>query len=544
MQTGFTGFVDRSEWRWVLSVSIAFVLMTLVPYLIVWVFGSAPQQNQFMGLLHDHMDTASSLARMQQGANSDILVDFAYSSATNQTPALMQPIYSLLGQLTAFTQLSVTTLFHVMRIFVSLYMYITLYYLGASIWVKPRPRRIFFIVTSLGTGFGWLLAPLFTGTTAPVIPDLNLPQAFPFYATAANLHYPLAISCIAVIVAIMIAVLRPGEQSNPSTENGGTIVFIASLVLAFIYPDALLPIGLAYILNVCFNWYAKKSITRLEWYWGLWILVPALPVITYNAITLMNNPHVGAWVMQRQEIPSLLFLLASLGLPLIIAIPAIWRAIRRFEPDGDRLMLLWLVVMIITMYLPVVLDQYVLLGLMIPIGYFATRASEDYWFKAIRRMHRPRIYPVVLTVMILSHSVWMFFPVYPILAGWTGINAVVLENEYTEAFSWLAPQVDNNTVILASPDVSLWIPVRTNAHVVYGHPAETIDAEETLEAVTTWYGQADTGDCQALLDTFEVDYVIHGIRETKLGNSSCLEILNPVATFETVTIYETQVGEE
>ncbi len=173
-----------------------------------------------------------------------------------------------------------------MRIFVSLFMYLTIYNLGASIWVRVRTRRIFFIISSVGAGFGWIIAFLFGLQDGVIIPDINLPQAFPIYASAANIHYPLAIACLALIVSVCVAILRPGETENPSAENRGSLVFIASLILALIYPDALVPLGIAYALNVLANWYLKRSVGQREWYWGLWILVPALPITTYYLLTI------------------------------------------------------------------------------------------------------------------------------------------------------------------------------------------------------------------------------------------------------------------
>lgn len=288
METGYTGYVDRTEWWWTTVVSITFILITFAPFVIIAFFNPIQSNIQFMGAIHDHVDAASQIARMEQGANGEILLDFLYSSQEQDT-ALVHPLYSLLGQLVRFSQLSAMIMFHVIRIFISLFMYLTIYHLGANIWVKVRTRRIFFILASTGTGFGWFVALFFPFVNVNTLPDLVLPQAYPLYAGAANIHYPLAIACVALIVSVIVAILRPGDESQPSANNKGTIVFISSLLLALVYPDALIPLGIAYALNVIANWYIQRNADYRELYWGLWILVPALPIITYDLLIVSNN---------------------------------------------------------------------------------------------------------------------------------------------------------------------------------------------------------------------------------------------------------------
>lgn len=495
-----------------------------------------------MGAIHDIEDSAAQIARMQQGATGELLLDFVYTSQEQDT-ALIHPLYALLGQLVRYSQLSPTIIFHLIRIFVSLFMYLTIYNLGASIWVRVRTRRIFFIFSSIGAGFGWMIALIFGLKGGIIVPDINLPQAFPIYASAANIHYPLAIACLALIVSVCVAILRPGETENPSAENSGSLVFLASVILVLTYPDALIPLGFAYALTVLINWYIKRSASQREWYWGLWILVPALPVTTYYLLTIANNPFVASWINQRNDVslPFAIFIM-SIGLPLIIATPALIRAVRRFEPDGDRFMLLWLLSMIIALYLPLQLKHYFLVGLMLPLGYFATRSIEDFWFTHIRRVHRPKVYIIAFPFLVLSHIVWMFLPIYPLIVGWDGISASLLQQNHSDALIWIDQNTDDDNVILASPTVSLWIPAWTGNRVVYGHSSETFNADETEAEVISWYVQDDASaqECATLIQEYRVDYVIVGPREQQIGSSACADNLTRLAILGNITIYTTE----
>ncbi|MGJ3238503.1 MAG: hypothetical protein ACFE0Q_07335 [Anaerolineae bacterium] len=542
MQTGYTGYVDRSEWWWTVVVSVSFVLVTFVPYIIVAVLGGGQANLQMMGALHDPIEAAAQIARMQQGADGQILLSFLYTPQA-QPSVLIHPLYVLLGQLVRFSQLSAVIIFHLMRFFVSIFMYMTIYHLGAHIWVKVRARRMFFIMASAVAGLGWLVAILFGWDQSLYPLDLTLPQAFPLYASAANVHYPLAIACIALLVAVIMPALRPGEDSEPSADNSGLMVFLTSVILAFVYPVALIPLGLAYGATVAINWYIQRKITRREFYWGLWILVPALPIIIYYLLTIMSNDFVTNWLNQRWDtLPPGWMIPVSLGIPLVIALPGLIRAVRRFEPDGDRFMLIWLVAMLVSLYVMPPLNQDLLLGLLIPIGYFATRATEDFWFEYIRRIYRPRIYVVMFPLLVLSHLLWIFLPIYPIIANWNIANHSFLNREYGATLLWLDQNAGEDSLILAGPQVSLWIPAWSGLPVVYGHPDESYNAEEASANVINWYQADDASDpiCTDLIDRYQVDYVLQGVLERGIGANACLENLQAVLIIdESITIYAT-----
>ncbi len=536
MQTRITGHVTRNEWRWTIWISLTLLLFSFSPYLLLAILRPPGADWQFMGVLHDHYDGAASLARIQQGISGDWLVDLQYSPEALSS-ALVHPLYTSIGQFARLTLPSPILMFHLLRVLTGTLMLLTIYQLAASIWVKTRPRRIFFLLASVGSGLGWLVA-LLGNPTGALLPDLALPQPYPLFSATANVHYPLAIACVALLLSTLIAIFRPGETEMPSVDNGGIVVFFASLVLAFVYPDALIPLGLAFVLSVGVQWYQQGKVTIREWRWGLWFFVPALPVLTYDLLLLVHNPGVASWVQQRGLLPSLPTLLVGLGLPLLLALPGLWRALRNFEPDGDRLMLLWLLSMIVLAYLPLPEQHYFWIGLMLPIAYFATRSMEDFWLKYLRHRRRRLVYTLGVLLMGVSHVVWLFSPLVPILRGWS--LGVTLAPEYIEVFSVLDDVVGEDEVILASPAVSLWIPAWVGARVVYGHYAETPNAEEQLAAVREWYQTEidDLSECEVLLERYDIRFVLIGSQENRIGQAACRTILEPVYRVNSVTIYE------
>ena len=70
-----------------------------------------------------------------------------------------------------------------------------------------------------------------------------------------------------------------------------------------------------------------------------------------------------------------------------------------------------------------------------------------------------------------------------------------------DAIHWLRQNAHSNEVVLAAPNVSLWIPAYTGIRVFYAHPDQTLDAATKYQAMKRWYREsaADSSWCEALL---------------------------------------------
>jgi hypothetical protein len=529
MQSRHITHVTAAEWRWVVLVAGGLVLLAFLPLLWLAVSGVVGDDWQFMGVLYNFRDGATYLSKMVQGAGGAWALHFQHTPEDH--PAVfIQIIYPLLGHLAQLSGIPSIALFHAARVVASLFMYMAIYQFAAVVWTRLRTRRIFFVLASIGAGFGWILSPL-TGDTT--FPDLTIPEMFPFYSSLMNVHFPLTIACLALLASIMIAVFRPGETQDPNVHNGGLEVSLLSLAVSLLYPQALAPFGIALGLFIVVDWVRQRRINMRVLRWGLAAVVPAVPIAVYYGALVTYNPAVAEWNSQNvTAAPSPVVLLLGLGIPLIIALPGIYRAIRRFEPDGDQLMLIWLLVMIVVMYLPTNIQRRFSAGLMLIIAYFATRSLEDFWFSYVSRRWRTRLFVVAVPLMAMSFLLVMAISLR-VEAG------AFLERDYAATFQWLRANTRSDDVIMASPTVSLWVPAWVGARVVYGHPFETLNAESREQAVLAWYGDSAESNCEDALSNgaYRVQYVIVGPQETALGETRCPETLTEVAHFGSVAVY-------
>lgn len=548
MQSGITGHVNPAEWRWVFVVSILLVGLAFVPFLWFVINNDADSTWQFMGALHGHVESSAYISRIQQGMRGDVLVQFMHTPEAH-SGFILQPIYPLLGQVSRFAadNLSPILVFHVARVSVTVFMYMTLYQLAATIWTRVRTRRVFFVLVSVGSGLGWvsLVTAQLTGIRNVPI-DLAYVHLSPFYSGLVSIHVPLAIACMALLGAIIISEFRPGVTTLPTVRNSGVIAFALGIVLVLMDAEAYVTIAIALIITILAHWYFAKKITNRELLWMLWTLVPALPFLIYNILIIRSNPFVQEWIRQRAEYHvDPIQLILALGVMLWIGIPSIIRAVRYFESDSDRFMIIWLLVSCFGVFVPIDIRVYFLVGVMIPIAYFATRSIEDVWIKYIARRYRTLVFSFLAVFLMISNLVVLLTPLIPLMSSNPSNSAgMILSQEYGVALGWLNPRTNSSDVVLASPEVSSWIPVWLGSHSVAGHPYETMTSREKVADVTEFYNY-DSDDCDSAyrrIDGFEqaytVRYLIYGPMERKLGDGICQDAVIFMASFGEVEIYQ------
>ncbi|MBK8138672.1 MAG: hypothetical protein IPK52_23150 [Chloroflexi bacterium] len=529
----YTEQITAAEWRWVLILATALVILAMLPFALVPVALNG-QSRSFMGVVHDPQEAASALASVRLGVQNEWLWRDLHTPEP-QRGIVSDSLYIVLGQIARISRLDPLALFHVARALAALFMFHALYALSAAIWTRVNSRRIFWLLASVGAGVGWIVAPLIQQAT----PDIQISLMFPFHAVLTNVHLPLAVGCISFLVAAMLDSLRPDFDAMPAVTNGGLTLIVFSITLALIFPQAFAPLGIAYGLSLAFEAARRKSTQRsLQWFG--WFIIPALPLIVYNIIVVLGNPLImELWQLDAQDnVPTLAHLLIALGLPLVIALPGLWRALRRFESDGSAFMLIWLIAMLVLAYtLPFIRGQF-LFGLMLPIAYFAARASGDFWFPLIRQRYwRFRLVAALIPVLVASQAVALLAPLSDALP------AMTLPSDYAAAFTYLRGRQSDAVVLSAAP-VGIWLPAWTGKQVVAASPDLTLDFTGKSAAVARWYAASDPATCEALLSRlpsrstpYEVRYVIVGPVERRLGTAACAAGLVEMARFNTVTVY-------
>ena len=538
--------ISPTEWRWVIIFSGLLVAATMIPYAWAFALNVGASNWQFMGMLANHQDGATYISKIDEGMRGDWLFTLSYTSEPH-TGVAINEFYLFLGHISALTRIPPVLMYHIARLVTGFCMFLSLYYLGATIWARQRARRLFFSLLAVGSGLGWL-AVIFHFQSLPT--DLTVPESIPLFSAFTNPHFPLGIALVALLAATFVIVFRPGFDKTPTAGNGGLGVILITVALCIVQPQGWVPIAAALCLYIAVTTIRTRRIPMLELSWVTLAILPAIPFFVYYFTVQQDKNIFGIWNQQNMTpSPPLWSYMLGFGLILIIALPGLWRGIRHFERDGDRFMLIWLVANTILLYVPINLQRRLSIGLIIPIVYFAVRALEDYWFNVISPRWRDAALVTAFVFIIPSNVLSFMIPLFGVSNPNEGIKIyMLLPTDYANALHWLNTQADPNQVVLAAPVASLWIPAYSDERVVYGHPFETLYADAKRQEVQDWYN----GKNCDMVSKYGVRYVFAGPLEqyiakpdetppTDPASMACLQTLgltDPVVTFGTLNIYE------
>jgi hypothetical protein len=202
-------------------------------------------------------------------------------------------------------------------------------------------------------------------------------------------------------------------------------------------------------------------------------------------------------------------LIISFSPVILLAIPGgylTWK-------DGivnSRTLLLWAVLGILLLYFPWSLQRRFILGYMIPLAGLAAIGLDQ----LIVKNRRLAFVVVCLLILLIIPTNLMI-----ILGGIQAVKIrepkILLSQEEVDGLKWLASNTSQDALIMASPQMGLFIPAYTGRRVIYGHPFETIKAGEMEKAVLNFFGGDQIVDSNPFYS--DLDYIFYGSRERELG---------------------------
>jgi hypothetical protein len=254
--------------------------------------------------------------------------------------------------------------------------------------------------------------------------------------------------------------------------------------------------------------------------------------ILYQFYMSITDPVLKGWNAQNiTASPPLLDFIFSFS-PALIA--AIWGSVvllKSTSNPAQRTMVAWLVLGILLLYIPFNLQRRFILGLFIPVAILAVWGIGGINNPKTRRWLWVGLFCFSLPTNLLI-----------ILAGFYGIQShsslIYLTVNEKSALEWVENSTPAHSLILASPEMGLFIPADTGRRVVYGHPFETVNAEQEKDKIETFYGNklSSEGTYLYLLDK-KPDYIFWGPREQRIGRPAILEELPVVYQNGDIKIY-------
>lgn len=491
--------VSRSEWRWLMAVSLAILLLSSLPTLYAWSLESPDRV--FTGSVYNVEDANSYLGKMRLGARGEWLFYLFYTPEPHE-PILVYPFYLFLGKLAAGLGTPLPLAYHLSRVLFGFGLLVTIYVFVAYFTPDLTHRRLAWFLCAIGSGLGWLLLMLGAVPWLGSLPlDFWVPEAYTFLVLYSTPHLALAQGLLLLVVLLT---LRGFEKDARWSLVAAGLAFAMGWVVPF-YAGVLAAAIAAYLLAM--------ALRRQHFPWrelGLATVtgLGAVPPIIYIGWSFAK-PVYAEWAAQNRILsPHPAHYLLGFGL---LIVPAAWGAVHAWRQGGDRwlLPLAWVLVVPFLLYLPFNLQRRMCVAVQVPLALLA----------AVGLLARLRGKPMLRLgyVLLVGLSNWL------LIAGSLGpirqrTEPIFRSGAEVAALRWLNRHASPEETVLASFQVGNVVPVYTDLRVFAGHGPETLYSAQKGVALTRFF-EPETDDewRQNLLTEYGIDYVFYGPHELALG---------------------------
>lgn len=512
-------------------VMLLVLLLVVLPYVIAALAGG--EEHVFGGFLLNPQDGASYLAKMYQGRRGDVRFSLPFTSDPGEGGYLFL-FYLFLGHLARWTGLPLIWVFHLARLFGAVCMFFALWRFLSATVTSERWRLWAFTLASLGLGMGWLVF-----ATGVLTSDFWVAEAYPFLSAYTTPHFPLSLALLLYLLTLPAAISQGATPRWLDAWKLGVAAFLLSLVSPFGIVIALLVLGGLLLWEIAAQAALSRgqgnerlALARLVWnsaisqrliYSLAWILICGMPMLVYDLWIARLDPQLAAWNAQNLTLtPPVWDVLLALSPVLLLALPGAWRVVS-YQRRAARLLLVWVIAGAIMVYAPFGLQRRFLMGLYVPLaglaGYGLETLEARFSLTAARRI---AVLTLVLTLPTLLLSL-----VIGLFGVQTRDPAFYLTRGEAQALAWLEGNTPGEALVLAAPETGLLIPAYTGRRVLYGHPYETVNAEEEKAQVLKFF-QGDISSPTGLLEQRGVSYIFYGPRERELGALPAQIDLQPV----------------
>jgi hypothetical protein len=467
----------RVSWP-AIAISAVFLLAVSAPF--IYAHFAADSQHVFGGFLLNPIDGNSYLAKMRQGYDGAWSFTLPYTAEPGSGAAI-NLYYIFLGHIARWLGWGLAFTFHAARLLGATALCAALWRLQARS-LPPGQRTWAFVLALFGSGLGWLAAA-FGGFTS----DFWVAEAYPFLAAFANAHFALGLA----LQIYLLTPLQPNEQPSSLAP--------AALLLAVIYPFGW-AVALAALLAHAILAWSLRSSARPALLQAVWVLAGGLPIAAYSLWVVNAHPVLAQWNAQNlTPAPPLWDFVVCFSPVLVIAVLGAAALIRERRQEA-YVLLAWAAAGIALLYLPLGLQRRFVSGVYVPLGALAVLGLAQW----LRQPARLRIVTTGLLLTSILTNVLILLG--SAQAARAQEPALFLSADEAAAYGWLDEHAAPGALVLAPPQNGLRLPAYANVRVWYGHPFETINADQRRAEVEAFFdGHLDQSQ---FLAEKQFDYVL------------------------------------
>lgn len=525
--------VEKSEKRRLLFLLAVFLLIVTLPYL--WATAFTPPGFVYSGLLFSPDDQNAHLMWARQAAECHFFVQDLFTTehlATGEKPLFNNLLTALIGGLALPNNSLLIVSYHLVRLLAGALGLWCFYHLAAQLTNDKNIRFFATFLAAFSSGGGWLrdILPFLSNRAWMDRPDnSNFPMMPEGFAFPSLFIFPLNAAALTLLAFVYLCVLRAQGGAKRALGYG----FGAAFLLSNIHTYDALPLGATLLLWALFSGLTDKK-TALA---PLIIASGTLPPLIYQIYVFKNSTEFQLKAITVTAPPPVLDVLLSYGPLLVLALYGAWML---RQNQAARLLMLWAIVTLISIYAPVSFGRKMIEGFHLPLCFFAAVTI----FELIKR--RPVLQQrglVVVCGLILCLSsvqlmLWCLADAPKSIVPYRGNMPPLYLSVFDEqALFDLNTQYQKDKTQNKSPAAVLsmsfignYIPQKTGYHAYLGHWAETLDFNRKSSVAAAFYqGKLAPGEALRWLRKNHIRYVFYGFYEANLFPSSKLlfDLLGP-----------------
>jgi hypothetical protein len=267
--------------------------------------------------------------------------------------------------------------------------------------------------------------------------------------------------------------------------------------------------------------------------------VGGVPILIYDLFVTHFDETLSSWNEQNLTLTFPFWnILISMSPLLPVAVITFWWVLVRNDErsQGYHNLLLWAGLGIVLIYLPFSLQRRFMMGLYVP---FVGSAVSGLNIIVGNDRNRFRRISILLFLLALPTNLVILIALHHGIQ--THDEMIYLRRDEVDALMWISQNTPSEGLILASPEMGLFIPAQTGRRVIYGHPFETTNAKIEKHSVRRFFqGDILPSEAKSYLIKRGVNYIFFGPRESELGNMPSLDIVKPVFENETVVVMKVE----
>ncbi len=512
--------IEKRRLRWLM---VIFLLIATVPYL--WAAAITPPGFVYSGLLFSPDDQNVHLMWARQAAEGHFFVQDLFTTehlTTGEKPLFNNLLTTLIGAL-SWPLFSLIISYHALRMAAGALCLWCFYGLAAQLTSDKRIRFFATVLAAFSSGGGWLrdVLPFWVNRAWIDRPDnTNFPMMPEGFASPSLFIFPLNAASLALLALIYHCVLRAQNGEKSALKIG----FVAAFLLSNIHTYDALPLGATLLLWALFCGLKEKKLAFAPLIIASGTLLPLI----YQVYVFKNSSEFKLKAITVTAPPPLPDVLLSYTPLLLLALYGAWTM---RQNQSARLLVLWALVTLVSIYAPLSFGRKMIEGFHLPLCFFAAVAVFALLKNRTPILQRTfaAFCGLLLCLSSLQFVAWCLADAPKSIVPYRGNMPPLYLSVFDDQVLFdLNKQYQKDKALNKPPSAVLslyfvgnYIPQKTGYHAFLGHWAETLEFKRKSAEVHAFYqGRMPRAEALEWLHKNHIRYVFFGFYEAHLFSSN------------------------